>query len=171
MARPNGALGLTQDEEVERYNAMDTARGVGSGSRPASRASDGSTGGAAVSRLATHGDLPEWMIAAEALRVQQQESDASGGGGAVLDGRRERKRVSYGGMSDGDFNKMLRAGMEEEEFMERKRELAEAEEVARRQTGSETGALRVEEPSEPGAAVPKKESIGNNKSSKKRRRS
>ena len=170
MARPNGALGLTQDEEVERYNAMDTARGVGSGSRPASRASDGSTGGATVSRLATHGDLPEWMVAAEAMRVEQRETDASGGG-AVLDGRRERKRVSYGGMSDGDFNKMLRAGMEEEEFMERKRELAEAEEVARRQTGSETGALRVEEPSEPGATVPKKESIGNNKSSKKRRRS
>ena len=123
-----------------------------------------------MSRLATHGDLPEWMVAAEAMRVEQRETDASGGG-AVLDGRRERKRVSYGGMSDGDFNKMLRAGMEEEEFMERKRELAEAEEVARRQTGSETGALRVEEPSEPGATVPKKESIGNNKSSKKRRRS
>ena len=123
-----------------------------------------------MSRLATHGDLPEWMVAAEAMHVEQREADASGGG-AVLDGRRERKRVSYGGMSDGDFNKMLRAGMEEEEFMERKRELAEAEEVARRQTGSETGALRVEEPSEPGAAVPKKESIGNINSSKKRRRS
>ena len=123
-----------------------------------------------MSRLATHGDLPEWMVAAEAMHVEQRETDASGGG-AVLDGRRERKRVSYGGMSDGDFNKMLRAGMEEEEFMERKRELAEAEEVARRQTGSETGALRVEEPSEPGAAVPKKESIGNINSSKKRRRS
>ena len=170
MARPNSALGLTQDEEVERYNAMDAARGVGSGSRPASRASDGSSGGAAVSRLATHGDLPEWMVAAEAMRVEQRETDASGGG-AVLDGRRERKRVSYGGMSDGEFNKMLRAGMEEEEFMERKRELAEAEEVARRQTGSETGPVRAEEPSEPGAAVPKKESTGNNKSSKKRRRS
>ena len=153
MARPNSALGLTQDEEVERYNAMDAARGVGSGSRPASRASDGSSGGAAVSRLATHGDLPEWMVAAEAMRVEQRETDASGGG-AVLDGRRERKRVSYGGMSDGDFNRMLRAGMEEEEFMAKKRAgVLEAEERAH--AGAARGAGRAEEPApEPEPAAP-----------------
>jgi len=90
MARPNAPLGLSQDDEFARYNAMDRARADTEGGP----------------RLVAEVALPDWLRRAELLRQEAAE-------GEVVEpmpegGRRRAERVSYAAQTDSDFNRELR---------------------------------------------------------------